>query len=74
VPANGRSTIWVDDEQIPAGSGIKPLDNVAVSTLVRRLGKLGGADKILRDFGIESAPFAVREVSVGRVSRQTSVI
>jgi uncharacterized repeat protein (TIGR01451 family) len=34
VPANGRVTIWVDDEQIPAGSGIRPLDNVAVSSSV----------------------------------------
>jgi hypothetical protein len=34
VPANGRFTIWVDDEQLPAGSGIKPLANVAVSTTV----------------------------------------
>jgi hypothetical protein len=32
VPANSRFTIWVDDEQIPAGSGSRPLDNVAVST------------------------------------------
>ena len=31
VPANGRFTIWVDNEQIPAGSGVRPLDNVAVS-------------------------------------------
>ncbi len=34
VPANSRFTIWVDDEQIPAGSGTKPLDNVAVSTTI----------------------------------------
>jgi len=34
VPANGRVTIWVDDEQIPAGSGVKPLDNVAVSSTI----------------------------------------
>ena len=34
VPANGRFTIWVDDEEIPAGSGVKPLDNVAVSTTI----------------------------------------
>ena len=34
VPANGRFTIWVDDEQIPAGAGVKPLDNVAVSTTI----------------------------------------
>jgi hypothetical protein len=34
VPANGRFTIWVDDEQIPAGSGAKPLDNVAVSSTI----------------------------------------
>lgn len=32
VPARSRFTIWVDDEQIPAGSGLRPLDNVAVST------------------------------------------
>ena len=24
-PANGRFTIWVDDEEIPAGSGLRPL-------------------------------------------------
>jgi Tol biopolymer transport system component len=35
VPANGRFTIWVDDEQIPAGSGARPLDNVAVSSTIR---------------------------------------
>jgi len=34
VPANGRVTVWVDDEQIPAGSGIRPLDNVTVSSTV----------------------------------------
>ena len=34
VPANGRFTIWVDDEQIPAGSGIRPLDHVAVSSTI----------------------------------------
>jgi hypothetical protein len=35
VPANGRHTIFVDDEELPAGSGNKPLVNVAVSTVVR---------------------------------------
>jgi hypothetical protein len=34
VPANGRSTIWVDFEELPAGSGLRPLDNVAVSSTV----------------------------------------
>jgi hypothetical protein len=34
VPADSRFTIWVDDEEIPAGSGLKPLTNVAVSTTV----------------------------------------
>ncbi len=34
VPGNGRFTIWVDDEQIPAGSGTKPLQNVAVSSTI----------------------------------------
>jgi Putative binding domain, N-terminal len=34
VPPNGRYTIWVDDEQLPAGSGQKPLANVAVSTVI----------------------------------------
>jgi uncharacterized repeat protein (TIGR01451 family) len=34
VPAASRVTIWVDDEQIPAASGLKPLDNVAVSSTV----------------------------------------
>jgi uncharacterized repeat protein (TIGR03803 family) len=35
VPANGRLTIWVDDETLPAGSGQKPLAAVSVSTTVR---------------------------------------
>ena len=35
VPADGRLTIWVDDEILPAGSGQKPLAAVAVSTTVR---------------------------------------
>jgi hypothetical protein len=35
APPNGRFTVWVDEEQIPAGSGTKPLANVAVSTTVR---------------------------------------
>jgi len=35
VPANGRFTIWVDDQQMPAGSGIRPLANGAVSAVVR---------------------------------------
>jgi uncharacterized repeat protein (TIGR01451 family) len=34
LPANGRVTVWIDSEQIPAGSGIRPLDNVAVSSTV----------------------------------------
>jgi hypothetical protein len=34
VPGNGRVTVWVDDEEIPAGSGQRPLDNVAVSSTV----------------------------------------
>jgi Right handed beta helix region len=34
VPANGRFTIWVDDEQIPAGSGQRPLAAVAVSSII----------------------------------------
>jgi uncharacterized repeat protein (TIGR01451 family) len=34
VPAEGRFTVWVDNEEIPAGSGLKPLDNVAVSSTV----------------------------------------
>jgi hypothetical protein len=34
VPAHGRVTIWVDDEQLPAGSGLRPLANVAVSATV----------------------------------------
>jgi hypothetical protein len=34
VPANGRFTVWVDDEQIPSSSGVKPLDNVAVSSAI----------------------------------------
>ncbi len=35
VAANSRFTIWVDDEELPAGSGQKLLANVAVSTTVR---------------------------------------
>jgi hypothetical protein len=35
VPAQGRFTIWVDEEEIPEGSGQRPLGNVAVSTTVR---------------------------------------
>jgi hypothetical protein len=34
LPAQSRSTIWVDDEQIPAGSGLRPLAGVNVSTTV----------------------------------------
>jgi hypothetical protein len=34
VPAESRYSVWVDNEEIPAGSGIKPLDNVAVSSTV----------------------------------------
>ncbi len=34
VPANGRFTVWVDEEQLPAGSGTRPLANVAVSSTV----------------------------------------
>jgi hypothetical protein len=37
VPANGRFTIPVDDEQIPPGSGDRPLVNVAVSARVRSI-------------------------------------
>ena len=35
VPANGRFTIWVDDVQLPPGSGIRPLASTAVSAVVR---------------------------------------
>jgi uncharacterized repeat protein (TIGR03803 family) len=35
VPAQSRFTIWVDDEQLPGGSGQKPLAAVDVSTVVR---------------------------------------
>jgi hypothetical protein len=34
VPAESRSTIWVDDEELPARSGVKPLASVAVSSTV----------------------------------------
>ena len=34
VPGNSRFNIWVDQEQIPAGSGIRPLADVAVSTTI----------------------------------------
>jgi subtilisin family serine protease len=32
VPGNGRFTIWMNDEQIPSGSGSRPLGSVTVST------------------------------------------
>jgi len=35
IPAGARVTIWVDDEELPIGSGQKPLANTAVSTTVR---------------------------------------
>jgi len=35
VPGNARTTIWVDDEQLPAGSGRKPLAATSVSMVVR---------------------------------------
>jgi uncharacterized repeat protein (TIGR03803 family) len=35
VAGNSRSTIWVDDEQLPAGSGQRPLANAALSMVVR---------------------------------------
>jgi hypothetical protein len=35
VPGNGRVTVWVDQEEIPAGSGIKPLSDVALSTTLK---------------------------------------
>jgi hypothetical protein len=34
VPGNSRHTIFVDAEQLPEGSGIRPLVNVAVSTTI----------------------------------------
>jgi hypothetical protein len=34
VPALSRFTIWVDDEQIPAESGRRPLSNTPVSAIV----------------------------------------
>jgi uncharacterized repeat protein (TIGR03803 family) len=35
VPPQSRFTIWVDDEQVPAGSGQRPLANTALSTTIR---------------------------------------
>ncbi|MEO5820805.1 MAG: hypothetical protein ABIT71_09885, partial [Vicinamibacteraceae bacterium] len=35
VPAHSRMTIWVDDEELPAGSGQKPLAADSLSTVVR---------------------------------------
>jgi hypothetical protein len=35
VPGNGRFTVWVDEEEIPASSGIRPLSDVAVSTTLK---------------------------------------
>jgi hypothetical protein len=34
VPANGRVTIFADAQEIPEGSGVRPLENVAVSTSI----------------------------------------
>jgi hypothetical protein len=34
VAANARSNIWVDGEQIPAGSGVRPLANTSVAAVV----------------------------------------
>jgi hypothetical protein len=34
VPAEGRYTVYLDAEEIPAGSGIRPLEVVAVSSTV----------------------------------------
>jgi len=34
VPGESRFTIWVDDEQLPAGSGVKPLASATVSSTV----------------------------------------
>ncbi|WP_239489839.1 carboxypeptidase regulatory-like domain-containing protein [Luteitalea sp. TBR-22] len=34
VPARSRFTIWVDEEELPAGSGQRPLANTAVSTTI----------------------------------------
>jgi Tol biopolymer transport system component len=35
VPANGRYTIYVDSEELPAGSGLRPLAAQSLSTIVR---------------------------------------
>jgi uncharacterized repeat protein (TIGR03803 family) len=35
VAGNSRSTIWVDDEELPAASGVKPLADAALSMVVR---------------------------------------
>jgi uncharacterized repeat protein (TIGR03803 family) len=35
VAANSRSTIWVDDQELPAGSGTKPLAATSLSMVVR---------------------------------------
>jgi hypothetical protein len=35
VPGHSRHTIWVDDEQLPAGSGTRPFANTALSLVVR---------------------------------------
>jgi uncharacterized repeat protein (TIGR03803 family) len=35
MPARSRMTIWVDDEELPAGSGQKPFAAGSVSTIVR---------------------------------------
>jgi uncharacterized repeat protein (TIGR01451 family) len=34
VPAESRHTVWVDTEEIPEASGVRPLGNVAVSSTV----------------------------------------
>jgi uncharacterized repeat protein (TIGR03803 family) len=35
VPANGRLTIWVDVEQVPEGSGRRPLAQASLATMIR---------------------------------------
>ncbi len=40
VAAQSRFNIWVDLEELPAGSGEYPLDDVAVSTVIRSLNEV----------------------------------
>jgi len=41
IAPESRFTIWVDEEQFPAGSGVKPLNSATFSTVVESLNGVG---------------------------------